>query len=102
MNNPLSTDKVTRSLTVQNKSGFHLRVASLICQVSSKYEDEISLTNGSYTADCKSMIDLLSMMAPCGTVLTLTVRGPNSSEIADRFTSLFDTKFSEDEFATEG
>lgn len=101
MSDPLSSDKVTRSLTVQNKSGFHLRVASLICQVSSKYEDDISLANGSYTADCKSMIDLLSMMAPCGTVLTLTVQGPNSLEIADRFTSLFDTKFSEDEFATE-
>ncbi len=101
MSDSLSTDKVTRSLTVQNRSGFHLRVASMICQVSSGYEDDISLTNGSYTADCKSMLDLLSMMAPCGTVLTLNVQGPNSSEIADRFTSLFDTKFSEDEFAAE-
>lgn len=101
MSDSVTNDKVTRSLTVQNKSGFHLRVASMICQLSSTYEDDITLTNESYTADCKSMLDLLSMMAPCGTVLTLAVQGPNSSEIAERFTTLFNTKFSEDEFAAE-
>lgn len=93
--------KATRNLTVLNKAGFHLRVASKICQISSEYDDTVSLRNGSYVADCKSMLDLLSMMAPCGTVLTLKVDGPNSSEIADRFTKLFETKFGEDEFSAE-
>ncbi len=101
MSDSLSIDRVTRSLTVQNKAGFHLRVASMICQLSTAYEDDISLANGSDTADCKSMLDLLSMMAPTGTVLTLTVTGPNSAEIADRFTELFNMKFCEDEFAPE-
>lgn len=101
MTNSLSPSKVERKLTVLNKAGFHLRVASMICQISSGYEDEITLVNGSYSADCKSMLDLLSMMAPCGTALTLTVEGSHSAEIADRFTELFEKKFGEDEFSGE-
>ena len=96
-----SSQKTTRDLTVRNTAGFHLRVASLICKISSGYEDTVSLANGAYVADCKSMLDLLSMMAPAGTVLTLTVEGAHASEIADRFTELFETKFGEDEFAVE-
>lgn len=101
MSEAASADCVTRELTVKNKAGFHLRVASMICRVASEYESPISLQNGAYTADCKSMLDLLSMMAPCGTVLTLTVEGSGAVSIADRIANLFETKFGEDEFAAE-
>ncbi|MDO5553731.1 MAG: HPr family phosphocarrier protein [Planctomycetia bacterium] len=91
--------KLTQNLTVSNKAGFHLRVASMICKEAMKYEDEITLANGSYKADCKSCLDLLAIMAPCGTTLSLEVEGEHSETIASVFTEMFEKKFWEDEYS---
>lgn len=90
---------ISRRLTVTNKAGFHLRVASLISKTATEYDDDIFLTNGNYRADCKSCLDLLAVMAPCGTELILEAKGAKAGEIADRFAEMFRTKFGEDEFA---
>lgn len=90
---------VSRELLVSNKAGFHLRVASLICQTAGKFASDLYLINGSYRADCKSCLDLLALMAPCGTVLTLNADGPDAAQAADAFEELFRIKFQEDEFA---
>lgn len=93
------TQKISRTLLVTNKAGFHLRVASMISQTAMKYQSDVSLTKGSYRADCKSCLDLLAVMAPTGTPLTLCAEGPDASEIAGIITEMFRTKFGEDEFA---
>ena len=94
-----SLQKISRQLTVTNQSGFHLRVAAMISKAAAEYDADIFLANGSYRADCKSCLDLLAVMAPCGTVLTLEIQGNRAEEIADRFSEMFRTKFGEDEFA---
>lgn len=96
-----SPQKISRKLTVANEAGFHLRVASMISQAAMKYDDEIFLANGRYKADCKSCLDLLSVMAPRGTILQLEVEGTHAEEIVKLFTEMFRTKFGEDEFASE-
>lgn len=92
--------KVTRNLVVSNSAGFHLRVASMISKAVSAYEADIFLAHGSYKADCKSCLDLLAIMAPCDTKLTLEVEGDQAEEIADMIADMFKNKFWEDEFAS--
>lgn len=92
-------EKISRKLLVTNKAGFHLRVASMISQAAMRSDSEVSLTNGTYHADCKSCLDLLAVMAPEGTTLTLCTEGPDALKIADIITEMFRTKFGEDEFA---
>ncbi|MDO4585688.1 MAG: HPr family phosphocarrier protein [Planctomycetia bacterium] len=93
--------KLTRELTVKNQAGFHLRVASMISKLAMNVQSEVFLTFGSYKADCKSCFDLLAVMAPCGSVLTLDVEGDDAIEIADTITDMFEKKFFEDEFAPQ-
>ncbi len=90
---------LTKELTVENKAGFHVRVASMICKTAMKYEAKISLSKGAYAADCKSCLDLLTLMAPCGERLTLTVDGDDSEDALRAIALLFERKFYEDEFA---
>ncbi len=90
---------LSKELTVENKAGFHVRVASLICKTAMKYEAKISLVKGAYSADCKSCLDLLTLMAPCGERLTLRVDGPDAEEALGAIQLLFERKFYEDEFA---
>ena len=89
----------TKELLVDNSSGFHVRVATLVCKEAMKHKATIRLGKGGYDVDCKSCLDLLTLMAPKGTVLTLTVDGEGGKEAFDAIVSLFEQKFYEDEFA---
>jgi len=91
--------KIIKTLRVENKAGFHLRVASMISQTALNAASDVLLKNASYEADCKSCLDLLALMAPQGTELTLTVDGEDAVEVADQMEQIFRTKFGEDEFA---
>lgn len=71
----------------------------MICKTARQYESEISLAKGSYVADCKSCLDLLTLMAPCGERLTLTADGEDSEDALRAIELLFERKFYEDEFA---
>lgn len=90
---------LSNELTVENKAGFHVRVASMICKTAMKYEAKIALAKGAYAADCKSCLDLLTLMAPCGQRLTLTADGDDAEEAMRAIELLFERKFYEDEFA---
>ncbi|MBR0224572.1 MAG: HPr family phosphocarrier protein [Thermoguttaceae bacterium] len=88
-----------KDLVVENSSGFHVRVASLVCKEAMKHAASIRLGKGGYEADCKSCLDLLTLMAPKGTKLTLSVDGADAQQAFDAIVSLFEHKFYEDEFA---
>lgn len=90
---------LSKELTVKNKAGFHVRVASMICKTAMKYEAKIALVKGTYAADCKSCLDLLTLMAPCGERLVLTADGDDSEDALRAIELLFERKFYEDEFA---
>ena len=93
--------KLTRELEVINKAGLHLRVASMITKAAKNCDCDVFLANQNYKANCKSCMDLLAIMAPCGTTLTLEVEGEQAEKVADIFTQMFVTKFGEDEFSPE-
>ncbi len=91
---------IQKDLTVQNEAGFHVRVATLVCKTSMKFESKITLSkSGGYPADCKSCIDLLTLMAPRGETLRLDVDGPDAESAVAAIETLFERKFYEDEFA---
>ncbi len=92
---------ITKELTVLNAAGFHVRDASLVCKTAMKFAAKSVLSKGGYEADCKSCLDLLSLMAPQGSVLTLQVDGEDAQEACDSIESLFKHKFYEDEFADQ-
>ena len=89
----------TKDLVVENSSGFHVRVATLVCKEAMKYDATIRLGKDGYDADCKSCLDLLTLLAPKGTTLTLSVDGEGAKDAFDAIVSLFEHKFYEDEFA---
>ena len=88
---------LTRELVVQNRSGIHARVSTMIAQRCKDFASEIRLRNGKAVADCRSVLDLLSLGASNGTMLHLEVTGEDASEAADAVATLFETRFNEDE-----
>ncbi len=80
--------------------GLHVRAATLLCKAAMKYQSTVTIAKGSAVADCKSCLDLLSLMSPQGTKLSLTVDGVDESEATKEIVHLFNMKFYEDEFAS--
>ena len=88
---------VKKELIVQNRSGIHARVSTMIAQRCKGFASETRLHNGSVVADCRSVIDLLSLGACCGTAVQLEVTGEDAAEVVNVITAMFEARFNEDE-----
>ena len=88
---------LTKELVVQNRSGIHARVSTMIAQRCKGFTSDIRLRHGTVVADCRSVLDLLSLGACNGTTLRLEASGEDAGEVLDVFTALFDRRFNEDD-----
>ena len=86
-----------RELVVQNRSGIHARVSTMIAQQCRGFVSSICLRKGNSFADCRSVLDLLSLGASHGTIVQLEVIGEDAIEAADAIVAMFETRFNEDE-----
>ena len=82
---------------ILNRLGLHARPAALIAQAAAGFVAEISLTPaGGEAANAKSILSLLMLGAPCGTVLTLAADGHDADEAVKAIAGLFASKFDEE------
>ena len=88
---------VKKELIVQNRSGIHARVSTMIAQRCKGFTSEVRLRNGSVVADCRSVLDLLSLGASSGTVVQLEATGEDAAEAVNAVTVMFEARFNEDE-----
>ena len=69
-----------RRVRVPNPDGLHLRAAAALAQVAKVFRSEIRIRTGERQADAKCVFDLLTLVAECGTELTLEAQGADSQE----------------------
>jgi phosphotransferase system HPr (HPr) family protein len=88
---------LTKELIVPNRSGLHARVSTMIVQTCKKFASDIRLRNGGGIADCRSVLDILSLGASKGTVVLLEATGSDAEEAIATIVALFDARFNEDD-----
>ena len=64
---------IASSVTIVNKLGLHARAASRLVNCASGFASDIRLVKGARSVNGKSIMGLMSLLAPRGTVLTITV-----------------------------
>ena len=74
---------------VKHKRGLHLRCASNLAKIASRYDVKITLAKGRKTVDIASPLDIVSLSASPGTTLTATVSGKEASLAAEALTQFF-------------
>ncbi len=82
-------------LTVQNRLGLHARPASIFVKATGKYKSKIKVTKDNLEVDGKSILGLLMLAAPMGTVLKITADGEDEKQVIEHLTRLFAEKFGE-------
>lgn len=87
-----------RRVLVTNRLGLHARAAARLVRTASGFKSNIRLsrTDGSATADAKSILSVLLLAAARGTELLLTVEGKDEEAAMAAVCELFECKFGEE------
>ena len=86
-------------IEVTNRAGIHTRVSLMIFKKMEGFSSSASITNKNtgHTADCRSVLDLLSLGAACGDIVVLSVTGPDADMLQQELLTLFERNFYEDD-----
>jgi phosphotransferase system HPr (HPr) family protein len=67
-------------LEITNEVGLHARPAALFVQTANKFKCEIMVRNGETIANAKSILDVLTLGAGKGAVITVTAEGEDAEQ----------------------
>ena len=84
---------INKAFTLINKYGMHVRPAGALAKVCQKYMSEVSVANGGTTVSGKSVLGLMTLEAPVGTVLTFTAEGDDANLVIDEVEELIANRF---------
>ncbi|MBR1608493.1 MAG: HPr family phosphocarrier protein [Kiritimatiellae bacterium] len=68
----------TKDLVLVNKYGMHVRPAGAFAKTCQKYVCDVTVENGGASVSGKSVLGLMTLEAPVGTVLKVTADGPDA------------------------
>lgn len=89
-------DRAEKTLQIQNDLGLHARAGTKFVQIASKFPCEITVTKGGNPdVNGKSILSLLTLMAPKGTTITIRARGERAEDAVTALAQLIDDKFGE-------
>lgn len=90
MENP----KIVREATVEikNADGLHMRPAMQFVDLASKYESEVTVSNGENSVDGKSIMQMSMLAATCGTKLKIKAEGPDAHQAINALQELVELK----------
>ncbi len=88
---------INEKITVTNVLGLHTRAAAKLVALASTFESKIEIQKQDQVANCKSIMSIIVLGAPKGTVLDLIISGGDEMEARDAVKKLFSERFGEGE-----
>ena len=86
------TETCTRTVTVTNVDGLHVRPCVAIVKTVSRHQANVTIQKGAQSVNAGSVMDLLLLAATQGTELVLTATGAEAEEALAAVVGLFDSK----------
>jgi phosphocarrier protein len=97
---PPMSDETTverRQVQITNSLGLHLRPADKFVKLATRYQSEVRVHYNGSVFNGKSILDLTTLAAECGTSLELEARGPDAADAIHALTELILARFHEDQ-----
>jgi phosphocarrier protein HPr len=86
---------VRRQVEITNPLGLHMRPADKFVKVALQFQAEIRVIHNGNAINGKSILDLTSLAAECGTRLELEARGPDAERAIEALAELVLARFHE-------
>jgi phosphotransferase system HPr (HPr) family protein len=93
------TTVIRRQVEITNKLGLHMRPANKFVELAVKYQSEIRVHYNGNDYNGKSILELTSLAAECGSRLDLEARGTDAPAAIDALAELVRAQFHEEEDA---
>jgi phosphocarrier protein len=87
---------IHQEVAIVNALGLHARAAARFVQAASRFKSRITLSRDGRTADGKSILGLLALVARQGMRLTLSADGPDEREAIRTLSDLVAAHFGEE------
>jgi len=88
---------IEKDFTITNRLGLHARPASLFVKTTGRFSSSCKIRKGEQEVDGKSIMGLLMLAAGPGTVLKITVNGPDEADMIHALDDLFERKFDDED-----
>jgi phosphocarrier protein HPr len=88
---------VRQQVEILNTLGLHMRPADKFVKLALQFQSDIRVTHNGNEFNGKSILDLTSVGAECGTRLQLEARGPDAPEAVAALANLIAARFHEDD-----
>jgi phosphocarrier protein len=83
-------------LTLTNAQGLHARAAAAFVRALSGFSAQVLVSWDGRTVNGRSILDLMTLGAPQGSVLEVQVRGADAREALDALTRVVEARFYEE------
>ncbi len=83
-------------VTIPNKAGLHARPISQFVEIASRYQAPLAVSCNGREVDGKSILQLMTLAAACGTELELESEGVDAEEMLKSLENLIRAGFHED------
>jgi len=87
---------IKKVVTLANKLGIHVRPASLISKIASKYRSSFLIRKDDMEINGKSVMGIMMLGAGQGSELELVFDGIDEEELMEEIVGLFEDNFGED------
>lgn len=91
-----STNYIQHEFVVPNHAGIHARVSLLIAKKVKEFTSSVRMFKGKNSANCESVLELLSLGAAQGERVRFDISGDDAKEAFVALQQMFDAKFDEE------
>jgi phosphocarrier protein HPr len=92
----MSDGTLAKTLEIKNRLGLHARAAAQLVQVASRFDAEINIAKDGQLVNGKSILGLMMLAAAQGSLVEVTVSGPQAAAAMAAVEQLIEEKFHED------
>lgn len=86
---------ITKTLTVNNKEGLHMRPAGVVAKEMGKFACDVTIVFGEKRINAKSLINIISACIKCGSEVTFECDGEDEAEAMAKIEELEAANFGE-------
>jgi phosphocarrier protein len=87
--------EITRTVRIKNAAGLHARPCHAIVSKALAHESDLWVTCEGREVNGKSILELMTLSAPCDAVLSFRARGADAAKLIAEVTALVDAGFDE-------
>ena len=84
-----------KQVVIRDSMGLHARTAAKFSKCAAQFNATVLVKKDEQTALADSILDLMMLMASCGTTLELQAEGPEALEVLEALNALVNNNFKE-------